>query len=175
MGHPDQVDRDRQLAPTDDPARFNRGTPHRAPGSYWDYNDIRVNALCLALTLAFRRSLPEVLGEHMPPLSRRSEWSWDGYGAGSLVEIENRPIPVVVGGGHWGGGLHDAALGQLIAGADPRRPARAVEAVLDLILTCQLQPVYGCLWWLNTRPRLFPGGFGCQRVSLRCRDETRCG
>ncbi|MDQ1250399.1 MAG: hypothetical protein QG597_4778, partial [Actinomycetota bacterium] len=71
-GIPDSVDRDRQLSPTDDPARFGRATPIRRPGTYWDYNDIRVNALCLALTLVYRRNLADVLADVLPGFGDRT-------------------------------------------------------------------------------------------------------
>ncbi|WP_410651617.1 serine hydrolase [Amycolatopsis sp. cmx-4-54] len=35
------------------------------PGSAWEYNDVRVNLLCLALTHLFGRALPSVLDEHV--------------------------------------------------------------------------------------------------------------
>ena len=162
-GIPDTVDRDRQLAPTDDPARFGRLTPLGAPGSYWDYNDIRVNALCLALTLAFGRPLPDVLAEHAPVFADRDAWAWDGYGSESTVSIAGRTLPAVVGGGHWGGGLatsvhHDAWLGRMIAGrgrVDGRRVLS--DGMVSVLLgSCPLQPVYGALWWLNTGRSLYP-------------------
>ncbi len=162
-GIPDTVDRDRQLSPTDDPARFGRLTPHRPLGTYWDYNDIRVNALCLALTLLFRRALPDVLAERLPPFADRGCWSWHGYGEESTVEIEGHRIPVVVGGGHWGGGLAvpvalDAFLGRLVLGRGAVEGQRYLSAgaLGQLFGPCRLQPVYGGLWWLNTERRLFP-------------------
>jgi CubicO group peptidase (beta-lactamase class C family) len=163
FGVPDTVDRDRQLAPTDNPARFDRATPLQAPGSYWDYNDARVNALCLALTRLFGRPLPDVLAEAHPAFADRAGWAWHGYGARSEIDLAGRPAPVVVGGGHWGGGLwatvgHHLALGATVLGRGVFAGRRVVSAqALDALLTpCPLQPVYGGLWWLNTGRRLFP-------------------
>ncbi len=163
FGIPDTVDRDRQLAPTDDPTRFNRGTPLHRPGGYWDYNDTRVNALCLALTRLFGRSLPDVLADLHPAFADRQTWSWDGYGPRSTVQIDGRPTEVAVGGGHWGGGLaasvpHHLALGETVLGCGVYRGVRIVSAeALEILLTrCPLQPVYGGLWWLNSDRRLFP-------------------
>lgn len=163
FGVPDTVDRDRQLAPTDDPARFDRATPLRKPGTYWDYNDARVNALCLALTRLFRRSLPDVLADLHPAFADRDSWHWDGYGHRSETEIGGCATPVVVGGGHWGGGMaatvrHHLALGGLVLGRGAFEGSRAVsaEALDALLMPCALQSVYGGLWWLNTNQALFP-------------------
>lgn len=162
-GIPDSVDRDRQLSPTDDPARFGRATPLGPPGTYWDYNDTRVNALCLALTRVYRRNLADVAAEILPGFQDRSAWSWSGYGAASTCEVDGAPIEAVVGGGHWGGGLVasvelDLAFGSMIC-AEIARNGRSVlsEAAVKLLFTpCPLQPVYGALWWLNTERRLYP-------------------
>lgn len=162
-GIPDSVDRDRQLSPTDDPARFNRATPLQPPGAYWDYNDARVNALCLALTRVYRRNLADVVAEVLPGFHDRSAWSWSGYGAASTCDVEGIPIEVVVGGGHWGGGMVssaelDLAFGTMICSGG-KWNGRSVlsEAALELLLApCPLQPVYGALWWLNTERRLYP-------------------
>ncbi|MDG4789309.1 serine hydrolase [Micromonospora sp. WMMD1102] len=76
-----------------------------APGSGWAYNDVRVNLLCLALTVLFRRPLPEVLrAEVLEPLGASSSWSWHGY-TDAVVDIDGTATPVVSGGAHWGGGL----------------------------------------------------------------------
>jgi CubicO group peptidase (beta-lactamase class C family) len=163
FGIPDTVDRDRQLAPTDDPTRFNRATPRHVPGSYWDYNDARVNALCLALTRAFGRGLPDVLADLHPAFADRTGWAWDGYGAQSTIDLGHARVEVAVGGGHWGGGLsatvdHHLALGVTIRDRGLWQGQRIVsDAALDALLApCPLQPVYGGLWWLNTGRRLFP-------------------
>lgn len=162
FGLPDIVDRDRQLAPTDDPARFDRGTPLRAPGTYWDYNDGRVNALCLALTRLFDAPLPEVLAGIDPAFGPLTG-AWDGWGERSTVALPARPVEIAVGGGHWGGGLsatvgRHGALGRLVLGRgalDGRR-LLSTEALDALLTPCPLQPVYGGLWWLNTGRRLQP-------------------
>lgn len=160
---PHSVDRDRQLAPTEDRSRFNRATPLQPPGTYWDYNDTRVNALCLALTRLFGRALPDVLAEAHPAFADRSTWRWRGYDARSTIRVGGRPTTVVVGGGHWGGGLvasvpHHLALGMTVLGRGLYDGTRVVsaEALAELLTPCPLQPVYGGLWWLNTGGRLFP-------------------
>lgn len=160
---PHTVDRDRQLAPTEDRSRFDRATPLHAPGTYWDYNDTRVNALCLALTRLFGRALPDVLADVHPAFARRDGWRWRGYDARSTISVAGQPTTVVVGGGHWGGGLvatvpHHLALGATVLGGGVHDGIRVVsdEALASLLTPCALQPVYGGLWWLNTDGRLFP-------------------
>lgn len=79
------------------------------PGSGWEYNDVRVNLLCLALTHLFARPLPAVLDEHvLGPLGASSTWSWHGY-RNSMTTIDGETVPVVSGGAHWGGGLRISA------------------------------------------------------------------
>lgn len=162
FGLPHTVDRDRQLAPTDDPARFNRATPLGPPGTYWDYNDIRVNALCLALTRLYGCPLGEALASLHPAFGTDTGFRWHGYGARSTIDLAGRAVEVAVGGGHWGGGVvaavpHHLALGGVVLGRGVLAGRRVVSAeALDALLTpCPLQPVYGGLWWLNGANRLF--------------------
>ncbi|WMS44529.1 serine hydrolase [Acuticoccus sp. MNP-M23] len=162
FGLPDTVDRDRQLAPTDDPARFDRATPLGPPGTYWDYNDIRVNALCLALTRLYGCPLGEALASFHPAFGAATGFRWHGYGARSTIDLGGRAAEVAVGGGHWGGGVvagvpHHLALGGIVLGRGVLAGQRALSAeALDVLLTpCPLQPVYGGLWWLNGAQKLF--------------------
>ncbi|MCM2477824.1 serine hydrolase [Rhizobium sp. CG5] len=162
-GIPDTVDRNRQLSSTEDGSRFNTVTPYGAPGSYWDYNDIRVNALCLALTCVFETSLRDVLRSRFPEAFAGVDWDWNGYPPETTVDISGRSVPVVVGGGHWGGGIvtsvmQDAALGELVVGSGLYNGRRIISgsALGTLLSPCALMPVYGGLWWLNTHRKLFP-------------------
>lgn len=76
-----------------------------APGSAYEYNDVRVNALALAATHVFRRELPDVLRERiMDPIGASDGWVWHGY-ANSYAEIDGQRLLSVSGGGHWGGGM----------------------------------------------------------------------
>ncbi|MGH8595528.1 MAG: serine hydrolase, partial [Gammaproteobacteria bacterium] len=62
FGVPDQADRYRTLSFLDAPAAGKKGDPRplNTPGTYWEYNDVRINQLSLALLHLFRRPLPEV-------------------------------------------------------------------------------------------------------------------
>ena len=107
--------------PTDvDKQSFREGTEVHGtpPGAGWAYNDVRMNLLAYALTLLFRRPLPDVLGERvMNPIGASERWSWHGYQA-STVDLDGHQVHVVSGGAHWGGGLFISArdlslIGQL--------------------------------------------------------------
>lgn len=76
-----------------------------APGSAYEYNDVRVNALALAATHVFGRELPDVLRERiMDPIGASDGWVWHGY-HNSYAEVDGERLLSVSGGGHWGGGM----------------------------------------------------------------------
>jgi CubicO group peptidase (beta-lactamase class C family) len=98
-GKPEWADR-----PARDAAEWLR-TERHAPGSQYEYNDVRVNVLALAALNVWRRPLPEVLREGiMDPIGASSTWRWYGYES-SWVVIDGRAIESVSGGAHWGGGM----------------------------------------------------------------------
>ena len=104
FGKSDIIDRNRNLA-VEGKGRKGDARPLRPPGSFWEYNDVRVNRLALALLRRFRRPLPEVFAERiMQPIGASGDWSWHGYST-SMVEIDGRTIESVSGGSHWGGGV----------------------------------------------------------------------
>ena len=79
--------------------------PRHEPGSVYEYNDVRVNALALAATSVWRRPLPQVLQEYiMNPIGASSTWRWAGY-RNSWIVLDGQAVQVVSGGGHWGGGM----------------------------------------------------------------------
>src|SRR5262249_36090487 len=80
--------------------------PIRDPGTYYEYNDVRINRLALSLARVFGRGLPEILRENiMDPIGASSKWEWHGYGKRSTVEVGGKPVESVSGGTRWGGGL----------------------------------------------------------------------
>ncbi|HTV44900.1 MAG TPA: serine hydrolase [Stellaceae bacterium] len=162
-GKPDLIDRNRAVGGR--PGTAPKGT-HRdlhRPGEFWEYNDVRVNRLALALLRVWRRPLPEVFRELvMTPIGASPDWEWHGY-RNSWVEIDGRRVQSVSGGGHWGGGVFIGARDQARIGLlllnrgewDGRRilsPAW-IERMLE---PCTLYPQYGYLWWLNTAHGLYP-------------------
>ncbi len=154
---PDLVDRNRQVGVGADNSRKGSHRDLQAPGSYWEYNDVRVNRLGLSLTQAFRRPLPEVLRKAiMDPIGASDTWEWHAY-RNAHVEIDGESMPSVPGGAHWGGGIFIASrdharVGLLMArsgqwNGQQLLPETWVEASRT---PCPIKPEYGYLWWLNS-------------------------
>ncbi len=165
FGVPDQVDRYRTLQFQSGGAAGKKGDlrPLQAPGAYWEYNDVRINQLSLALLHLFQRSLPEVFREAiMQPIGASDAWRWVGYDT-SWVEIAGQRMQSVPGGTHWGGGmsigsLDQARVGQLMLN-DGRANGRQVissEWIQRMRTPCSIAPFYGYLIWLNHARRIFP-------------------
>jgi CubicO group peptidase (beta-lactamase class C family) len=75
------------------------------PGTFYKYNDTRVNALALAALHVLKEPLPAVLKrEIMDPIGASNTWHWEGYD-NAWVEIDGRRMQSVTGGGHFGGGM----------------------------------------------------------------------
>ena len=101
-GKPDWADRPQEngATPADWPKR-----PRRAPGTFYKYNDTRVNVLSLATLYVMKRPLPVVLKEAvMDPIGASDTWHWEPYDNAS-VTIDGQRMPSVPGGGHHGGGM----------------------------------------------------------------------
>jgi len=135
-----------------------------APGSHFEYNDVRVNRLGLSLLRVFKKPLPEVLAERvMRPIGIEDGWTWHGYDT-SWVEVDGQPMQSVPGGGHWGGGLVinsrvHARVGELILHRGRWNGVQILSPEwVDAMLTpSALEPTYGLLWWLNTDRKLLSG------------------
>ncbi len=161
---PDLVDRNRNLLTEGKPGN-TKGTyrPLHRPGSYWEYNDVRVNRLSLALLRLFKEPLPRVFSEAVTrPIGASSSWEWHGY-RNSRVDINGVSMESVAGGGHWGGGafMHaedQARIGLMMLAHGAWAGHRIVsERWIELSLApCDINPSYGYLWWLNTDRKLFP-------------------
>jgi CubicO group peptidase (beta-lactamase class C family) len=160
---PDLVDRNRSVAGR--PSAAPKGT-HRdlqPPGGFWEYNDVRVNRLSLALLRLWRRPLPEVFRELvMDPIGASRDWEWAGY-RNSWVEIDGCRMQSVSGGSHWGGGVFIHARDQARIGLMLlRRGMWGSHRILSeawverMLAPCSLNPQYGYLWWLNTGRGLYP-------------------
>jgi CubicO group peptidase (beta-lactamase class C family) len=137
--------------------------PLREPGSYWEYNDVRINQLSLALLHLFQRPLPEVFREAiMRPIGASEQWNWVGYDD-AWVTVAGRRVQSVPGGSHWGGGMSigsedQALVGQLLLDDGMARGKRVLSAGwLERMRTpCALAPYYGYLIWLNHEGKVFP-------------------
>jgi CubicO group peptidase (beta-lactamase class C family) len=164
FGVPDQVDRYRALAFYQSAATGKRGDPRplRAPGTYWEYNDVRINQLSLALLHLFGRPLPEVFDEHiMRPVGATDRWQWVGYD-NAWVEMKGRKIKSVPGGTHWGGGVSisasdQARIGQMMLdnGVINGHQVLSAEWIARMHTPCDIAPYYGCLVWINHARRIF--------------------
>jgi CubicO group peptidase (beta-lactamase class C family) len=130
----------------------------RAPGSMYEYNDVRVNVLALAATNVWRLPLPVVLREHiMDPIGASRTWRWMGYDDSKIL-LDGHDVEVVSGGGHWGGGMFISARDQARFGLLTLRRGRwnnrqlLSEAWVRQALTpTPAQPTYGYMnWFLNT-------------------------
>ena len=165
FGVPDQVDRYRTLQFQGGAAKGRKGDarPLQTPGSYWEYNDVRINQLSLALLHLFGRPLPEVFRETITlPIGAGDQWRWVGY-ANSWVEINGRRVQSVPGGSHWGGGmsigcLDQARIGQLLLDDGKANDHQVISAewIERMRTPCAIAPFYGYLVWINQSRRIFP-------------------
>ena len=165
FGLPDQVDRYRTLQFQGITAAGKKGDPRplQAPGTFWEYNDVRINQLSLALLHLFRRPLPEVFREQiMQPIGASENWQWVGYDD-AWIELDGRRVQSVPGGSHWGGGVsigsaNQARVGELLLndGRANNRQVISSEWIKRMRTPCAIAPFYGYLVWLNTDRRVFP-------------------
>ena len=159
-GKPEWADR-----PTGEPSQW-RTRPRVAPGTAYEYNDVRVNALALAALEVWRRPLPSVLREQvMEPIGASTTWQWLGYET-SWVVMDGQAVQSVSGGGHWGGGMFINARDMARFGYLTLRRGRWKDRQLlsenwvRMALTpTPVQPTYGFMnWFLNTDRKYLPDG-----------------
>ncbi|MBB6255320.1 serine hydrolase domain-containing protein [Nitrospirillum iridis] len=157
-GIPDSIDWHRTVPKRPDDPPKGTWRVRQSPGSHWEFNDVRVNVLALALTRLVGEDLGDVLRRRvLDPLGAVDPWSWHGY-TGSGIVIGDRSVPVVAGGGHWGGGLQISArdlgkLGQLhLARGRWNGDALLPDSWFDSIREATPQrPDFGLMWWTNRR------------------------
>lgn len=148
---PDTVDR-----------RKGKDREVNAPGTFWEYNDVRVNLASLAIMRVWQQPLPEVLKERvMDPINASDTWQWHGY-SNSDVVINGQTMKSVSGGGHWGGGMwissrDMARFGYLYLRGGQWQGKQLLSADwIDQALTpTDVQPTYGYMFWLNTDKQLW--------------------
>jgi len=161
---PDQVEHYRRVSHDPKPPAGKKGElrPLREPGSYWEYNDVRINQFSLALLHLFKRPLPEVFLESvLQPIGGGRDFRWEGYDD-AWVEIDGRRMQSVPGGTHWGGGVtisarDQARIGQLLLDGGVHRGRQVLPSdwVRRMHEPCAVAPFYGWLTWLNRDSRLF--------------------
>jgi CubicO group peptidase (beta-lactamase class C family) len=128
------------------------------PGSYYEYNDVRINRLSLSLLRLFRKTVPDVFrDEVMNVIGASNTWQWIPY-KNSYADVEGRRMASVSGGTRWGGGVWinswDMARFGYLWLRNGRWGTRQIvpEAYVKAALTPSAHgPDYGLLWWLNTR------------------------
>ncbi len=167
FGLPDTVDRWRKVAQDPRPPAGPKGgaRPLQAPGTYWEYNDVRINQLALALLHLFRRPLPDVFLEQvLRPLGGGEGFAWRGYDDAWVQLPGVGRVQSVPGGSHWGAGVSisardQARIGQLLVdgGVADGRQLIARSWLERMAVPCPIAPFYGRLLWLNRSGQAFPG------------------
>ena len=166
LGLSEQADRWRKVGQDPRPAAGRKGDarPLQPAGTYWEYNDVRINQLSLALLHLLREPLEAVFQrEILQPLGATDRFAWEPYDD-AWVTIDGRRLPSVPGGTHWGGGVSisardQARVGQLLLadgvhGSRRLLPAGWVQRMAEPV---PIAPFYGWLVWLNRDGRAFPG------------------
>ncbi len=133
------------------------------PGTFWEYNDVRVNVLAYALLQVFRKPIPQILNDElMDPIGASDTWEYHGYDNSDVI-IDGMRMKSVSGGGHWGGGWwvstrDQARFGLLFLrnGMWGERRILSNEWIRLGLTRCDIRPVYGYLWWLNTDKQQWP-------------------
>jgi CubicO group peptidase (beta-lactamase class C family) len=135
-----------------------------APGTYYEYNDVRINRFALSLLRVFDKPVPEVFQEQvMDVIGASSTWKWVPY-TNSYVDLNGKQVPSVSGGTRWGGGMwinswDMARFGYLWlrGGAWNGRQVVPASYVKEALTPSAHGPDYGYLWWLNTKGKTLPG------------------
>jgi CubicO group peptidase (beta-lactamase class C family) len=136
----------------------------KKPGTFYEYNDVRINRLGLSLLQTFRKPVPEVFrDEVMDVIGASNAWKWVPY-HNSYVAIDGKKLPSVSGGTRWGGGvwIHSwdmARFGYLWLRGGKWGDKQVVppDYVKAATTPSANGPDYGYLWWLNTTGKNYPG------------------
>jgi CubicO group peptidase (beta-lactamase class C family) len=133
------------------------------PGTFYEYNDVRINRLALSLLRVFKKPLPDVLKEAvMDPIGASQTWKYLGYDNSDVV-IDGKTMKSVNGGTRWGGGWwvnsrDQARYGYLFLreGQWKDRQILSEKWVRMATTPGPVGPDYGYLWWLNTQGKAWP-------------------
>lgn len=128
----------------------------RAPGTVFEYNDVRVNLLAYSLLQVWRKPLPQILKEKvMDPIGASTTWRWFGYD-NSFVTVDGLQVQSVSGGGHSGGGLFintedHARFGLLFLNDGKWEDQQIVSTdwIEEATTSSEAAVSYGYMWWLN--------------------------
>ena len=136
----------------------------KKPGTYYEYNDVRINRFALSLLRAFQKPVPEVFrDEVMNVIGASNTWRWIPY-HNSLVDLNGKKVASVSGGTRWGGGMWVNSLDMarfgylwLRGGKWGDRQVLPPAYVKAALTPSAHGPDYGYLWWLNTLGKGLPG------------------
>jgi CubicO group peptidase (beta-lactamase class C family) len=151
----------------------------QAPGTYYEYNDVRINRMALSLLRLWKRPLPQVLKtEIMDPISASTTWQWVPY-PNAVATVGSKTMPSVSGGTRWGGGLvinarDEARFGYLMLreGRWGRRQLLAPSWIKQATTRGPVGPDYGYLWWLNTEKKAWPDAPATSYAALGAGQNT---
>jgi len=138
------------------------------PGTYFKYNDVRVNVLSYSLLHVWRKPLPQVLKEKiMDPIGASTTWRWFGY-EHAWVNVDGLKMKSVTGGGHSGGGvfinsLDHARFGLLFMNKGNWDGQQLISEswIKEATQPSPANASYGYMWWLNNEPRKIDGVPDC--------------
>lgn len=130
------------------------------PGTFYKYNDVRVNLLAYSLLQVWRKPLPVVLKEKiMDPIGASTTWRWYGY-ENAYVNMDGMMMQSVSGGGHHGGGIFINTLDHARFGLLFLRNGKwkGQQLISEKWVAAVQQPSaanksYGYLWWLNNEKK----------------------
>ena len=135
----------------------------QAPGTFYEYNDVRINRFALSLLRLWQKPLPQVFREEiMNPIGASDTWQYVPY-QNSTVLLDAKPMPSVSGGTRWGGGLwintrDEARFGYLMLrqGHWGNKQIVSADWIKQATTRGPVGPDYGYLWWLNTEGKAWP-------------------
>jgi CubicO group peptidase (beta-lactamase class C family) len=126
------------------------------PGTYYEYNDVRINRLALSLLRLWKKLIPDVVrDEIMDPIGASNTWQYIPY-PNAVADVDGKQMPSVSGGTRWGGGLRisardEARFGYLFLKQGRWKDKQIVSSnwVKEATTRGPVGPSYGYLWWLN--------------------------
>lgn len=156
------------------------------PGTFYNYNDIRVNLLAYSLLQVWRKPLPQVLKEQIQdPIGASTTWRWYGY-SNSWVTMDGFQVQSVSGGGHFGGGMFIHALDQarygllfLRKGKWKNKQLLSENWIRQALAPSPANKAYGYLWWNNSDQSLkgapaelyYAAGYGGNYIIIDYKNE----
>ncbi|MEL7148205.1 MAG: serine hydrolase [Bacteroidota bacterium] len=136
----------------------------RAPGTVFEYNDVRVNVLAYSLLQVWRKPLPMVLKEQlMDKIDASTTWRWFGYDH-AWLNVDGQKVQSVTGGGHSGGGifintLDHARFGLLFLNNGNWKGEQVISSdwISKATQSSAANERYGYMWWLNKGDNVWKG------------------